>query len=95
MAFKLSFTDEAKGQLESLKSDPKKLKKVRKCLGMVETDPKHPGLRSHKYSQMKSDDNKGVFESYVEKHSTGVWRVFWIYGPESIEITVKSITGHP
>lgn len=95
MSFKLVFTAEAKGQLESLNADEKKLKRVRKCLGLIEVDPKHPGLNSHKYSAMKTRDNRDLWESYVENKTPAAWRVFWCYGPGANEITIVAITAHP
>ena len=95
MAFKLIFTDEAKGQLEGLGADEKKLKRVRNCLRLLEADPKYPGLNSHKYSGMKTPDKRDLWESYVENKTPAAWRVFWCYGPESTQITIVAITGHP
>lgn len=95
MAYKLKFTDEAKGQLAALKSDKTKHKRVQKCLGLIETDPRHPGLRSHKYSVMKTFDNRDLWESYVENKTPAAWRVFWFYGPENLEITIVAVTEHP
>ncbi len=95
MSHKLRFTEDAKTQLRDLETDPKKLKKVRKCLGRLEIDPKHNGLNTHKYSQMKAENNQGLWESYVENNTPAAWRVFWIYGPEKGDITIVAITEHP
>ena len=95
MAFKLIFTTEAKDQLERLKSDQKKLKRVQKCLALLEQDPKYNGLNSHKYEIMTTPDGRAVWESYVENNTPAAWRVFWCYGPENNQITVITITEHP
>ena len=95
MGFKLIFTNEAKAQLEALDGDEKKLKRVRKCLCYLERNPKHPGLSSHKYSVMKTEDNQDLWESYVENNTPAAWRVFWFYGPKESVITIVSITSHP
>lgn len=95
MAFKLRFASEARDQLERLQSDGKKLRKVEKCLGLLEVNPKHAGLNSHKYSQLKTSDSKDVWESYLENNTPAAWRVFWIYGPDKNEITILAITAHP
>jgi hypothetical protein len=94
MAYKLIFTAEARGQLVALEADEKKLKRVRKCLGYIETNPRHPGLHSHKYSVMKTEDRRDLWESYVENNRPAAWRVFWFYGPGSDETTVTAITPH-
>ena len=45
MDFKLSFTLEAASVLKQLENENHpKLKKVRKALGLLETNPRHPGL---------------------------------------------------
>lgn len=95
MRFGLVFTEEAEEQLEELRKDPVKLKRVQKCLGLLETNPRHPGLKSHKYSQLKVDDHTAVFESYVENKTPAAWRVFWHYGPTDGQITILTITPHP
>ena len=95
MAFKLIFTTEAKGQLLGLEADETKLKRVRRCLGLLETDPRYPGLNSHKYSGVRSLDNRDLWESYVENKTPAAWRVFWCYGPDAAEITIVAITAHP
>ncbi len=95
MIFRLAFTDESKEQLEALKKDPAKLKKVKKCLGLLQKDPKYPGLNSHKYRVMKTEDGKDIWESYVENNTPAAWRVFWHYGPSEDQLTIFSITQHP
>ncbi len=94
MPYKLSFSTEAKTQLAALSRDAIKLKRVRKCLGLIQTNPKHPSLNSHKYSAMKPDSPAALWESYVEK-PPAAWRVFWHYGPNSDEITIVALTPHP
>ncbi len=95
MPYKLVFTSEAKEQLEALKIDEKKLKRVQKCHGFIETNPKHPSLSSHKYSVLKTEDQRDLWESYVENRTPAAWRVFWFYGPHSDVITIVAITPHP
>lgn len=100
MAFRLLFTREARRQLEDLahdddKQNQPKLTRVRKCLGLLETDPRHPGLNSHKFSDLRGANGEDVWESYVENKTPAAWRVFWHYGPGQGVITVVAITPHP
>lgn len=98
MADRLLFTDEAKRVLEDLASSNQhatKLKKVRKTLGLLQTDPRYPGLNSHKYVSLSGSGGEDVWESYVENQTPGAWRVFWHYGPEDHEITILTIGPHP
>lgn len=100
MPFRLIIQPEAQSQLHALehdtdKKDLKKLKKVRKCLGQIETNPKHPGLCSHKYNDLVGKNGEDVWESYVENNNPSAWRVFWHYGPDKSEISIVAILPHP
>jgi hypothetical protein len=98
MAFKLLFTDEASANLDALKSDAglaKRLKAVRKALGFLETNPRHPGLKTHKYSSLSGPNGEEVFEAYAENQTAAAYRVFWFYGPGKGVITIIAITAHP
>ncbi len=96
--FELLFTDKADFQLEILeKSNDKKnvLKAVRKTLGLMETNLRHPSLCTHAYSDLKGANNEKVFESYVQNRTPGAYRIFWHYGPDKKQITVVAIVPHP
>ena len=96
MKFRLRFTSEARKKLEELsKQDPKKNKKVLKTLGLMETNLRHPGLKTHKYDSLEGPNGEEVFEAYVENRTPGAFRVFWCYGPNEKEITILAITPHP
>jgi hypothetical protein len=97
MHFKLLFTDVANEQLESLKNDnsqSKRLKAVRKCLGLMETNLRHPSLQTHEYHSCTGPDGEKVFESYPENNTPGAYRVFWYYGPKQGVITIAAIVPH-
>lgn len=96
MPFKLDFAVAASEQLADLESrQPKKHKKVLKCLGLLETNPKYPGLNSHRYEDYDDVYGEKIWESYVENNTPGAYRVFWHYGLEDGKITVVAITPHP
>ena len=98
MAFDLQFTQQASNQLDALESDDaliKRLKAVRKALGLLETNPRHPGLNTHKFASIKGPNGEEVFEAYAENKTPAAWRVFWIYGPGKNKITILAITPHP
>jgi hypothetical protein len=96
MRFRLVLTSEAKAVLKELvNSDPKKHKKVLKTLGLIETNLRHPGLKTHKYDSLQGPKEEEVFEAYVENQTPGAYRVFWFYGPGSGQITILAITPHP
>lgn len=98
MSFSLKFTSQAEADLKSLEEDNsllKRLKAVRKALGYLETNPKHPGLETHKYSSLSDPRGEDVFEAYAENKTPAAYRIFWFYGPDKKEITIIAITPHP
>ncbi|MGI8618362.1 MAG: hypothetical protein ACR2L6_04635 [Gemmatimonadaceae bacterium] len=96
MRFKLSFTTEARDALVALERKNKpKYRKVLKTLGMIELNPKHPGLRMHKYQSVSGPNGEEVFEAYVEHNTPGAWRVFWHYGPGRGMIRILNVVPHP
>ena len=98
MAFDLIFTDRASADLDNLEADSglgKRLKAVRKALGYLETNPRHPGLSTHKYDSIKGPANEEIFEAYAENKTPAAWRIFRHYGPGTKSITILAITPHP
>ncbi len=98
MPYNLLFTDQANDDLTSLEQNPhlkKRLKAVRKALGFLETNPRHPGLNTHKFSSLKGQNGEEIFEAYAENHTPTAYRIFWHYGPDKNNITVIAITPHP
>lgn len=96
MAFKLAFTPEARSVLHALaKNDKPKHKKVLKTLGLIESNPRHPGLRTHKFQSLSGPNGEDVFEAYVEQETPAAWRVFWFYGPTRSTICILTIARHP
>ena len=96
MQFRLEFQPEAEETLANLQqTDPKKYKKVLKTLGLMQTNLRHPGLKTHKYDSLWGPDEEEVFEAYVENKTPGAFRVFWYYGPDKNVVTILAITPHP
>jgi hypothetical protein len=97
----LRYAKQADEMISALQADPAaegKLKKVRKALRHLETNPRHPGLHSHPYESFPVDRDVKVWDSYVENRTPGAWRIFWHYGPDEAGrsvITVLAITPHP
>lgn len=97
MSFRLSFTEIAAEQyrtLEASRHDKKRFKAVRKALGYLETNPRHPALNTHKYTSLKGPNGVEVFEAYAENKTPQAYRIFWHYGPDKHEITIIAITPH-
>ncbi len=96
--FKLLFTEQADADLVELENKPnlsKRLKAVRKALGYLESNPRHPGLNTHKYTALSGPDGQEIFEAYAENNTPAAYRIFWLYGPSKHEIIIIAITPHP
>ncbi len=97
MNFRLYFSPDAAAQLKSLAENPalsKRLKAVRSALGKLESNPRHPGLNTHKYPEYLGNKGEVIFEAYAENKTPGAYRIFWHYGPGKDVITVIAITPH-
>ena len=72
-------------------------KQVQKCISLLLTNPRHPGLQTHEYHSLENpyDGNAKVFEAYVQNRTPGAYRLFWCYGPGKNQITILAITPHP
>ncbi|MGA9070516.1 MAG: hypothetical protein WB424_09700 [Terracidiphilus sp.] len=105
MERKINFTPTADAQLTALEDTPSKaslLAQVRKALGFLEIDPRHPGLHTHEFTSLAGANGEKVFEAYAQNDTPGAYRIFWHYGPDEIKgrkrtpvITVVAITRHP
>jgi hypothetical protein len=105
MERKIKFTPTADAQLTALEDLPSKialLAQVRKALGFLEIDPRHPGLHTHEFTSLAGANGEKVFEAYAQNDTPGAYRIFWHYGPDEIKgrkrtpvITVVAITHHP
>lgn len=98
MDFKLIFTDQASDDLDLLEQNAhlkKRLKAVRKSLGYLQTNPKHPCLNTHKYYSTRGENGEEIFEAYAENNTPAAYRIFWHYGPGKLVITIVAIIQHP
>ena len=98
MSNKLKFSDEASEDLSNLENDPSKkriLKDVRKTLGFMETNLRHPSLNTHEFTSLSGPNGEKVFEAYAQQNTPGAYRVFWYYGPGKKILTIIGITAHP
>lgn len=98
--FALRFTRTAQETLESLERNPSKsglVKQIKKSLGYLQTNPRHPSLNTHEYTSISHPFNpeEKVFEAYAQSNTPSAYRIFWCYGPEKRQITIIAITPHP
>jgi hypothetical protein len=97
--------ENAKSSLDSRQQNKKQkagkaeglFKQVHECIQKLLNNPRHPGLRTHKYDSLENpyDGTAPVFEAYAQNRTPGAYRVFWCYGPKPGEITIIAITPHP
>jgi hypothetical protein len=98
MSFDLKFTIQANAVLDELEQNralAKRLRAVRKALAYLESNPRHPGLNTHKFTSISGPNGEDIFEAYAENQTPGAYRIFWFYGPGKNVITVIAITPHP
>jgi hypothetical protein len=101
----LHFTPEALRNLADLEKSAAKrgtLKQVRKTLGLLETNLRHPSLNTHPYRSLHGPAGEEVYEAYAQNDTPGAYRVFFMYGPDRKEgtkrigvLTIIAITPHP
>ncbi len=78
------------------------LKQVRKTLGLLESNPRHPSLQTHKYRSLRGPNGEEVFEAYVQNQTPVAYRIFFYYGPDRLDgkrripvLTIFAVTPHP
>lgn len=96
----LLFTEQGKADLKALETDKSKaaiLKQVKKALGYLQINPRHPSLNTHVFTSLENpfDPEEKVFEAYAQNNTPGAYRIFWSYGPKKDQITIIAITPHP
>lgn len=97
MVFELVFTHQAEEDLAELEQEGSlaaQLKAVRKCLGLMETNLRHPGLNTHDLKGKQGPNGEKVWEAYAQNQTSSAYRVIWYYGPEPGQITVAAIVPH-
>ena len=98
--FELVFTRSAQDELDRLegsRSQAGLVKQVKKTLGFLRTNPRHPSLHTHVFSSLEHPyhPRDKVFEAYVQQHTPAAYRLFWCYGPQQGRITILAIAPHP
>ena len=98
--FVLVFTRRAQDELDHLEDSPCQaglVKQIKKTLGFLQTNPRHPSLQTHVFHSLKHpyDPDEKVFEAYVQQRTPAAYRLFWCYGPAKGQLTILAITPHP
>ena len=101
----LQFTPEACRNLADLEKSAVKrglLQQVRKTVGLLETNLRHPSLNTHPFRSLHGPAGEEIFEAYAQNDTPGAYRVFFLYGPDRMQgnrripvLTIIAITPHP
>ena len=98
--FELVFARRAQEELTRLERSPRHVglvKQIKKTLGFLQTNPRHPSLQTHVFHSLEhpyhSQDK--VFEAYVQQQTPAAYRLFWCYGPKKGQMTIIAVTPHP
>lgn len=94
----LDFTPNAAATLKNLEEDPSKnniLKAVRKTLGFMEKNLRHPSLNTHEFYNLIGPRGEKIFEAYAQQNTPGAYRILWYYGPAKNTLSIVAIIPHP
>jgi hypothetical protein len=48
----------------------------------LKKNPRHPGLKTHKFTSITGPNGEEIFEAYAENKILAAYRIFWHYGPK-------------
>jgi hypothetical protein len=94
--YKLRFSPAAAATLKELENggpnERAKLKKIKHTLGLIETNPRHPGLQSYPFENFPgAPRGVKVWHSYVENKTPSAWRIWWRYGPNEGDLRIITV----
>ena len=72
----------------------KRFKSVQKAFGLLETNPRHPSLQTHRFQTLQGRNGEPVFEAYAENRTPAAYRIFFYYGTND-QIVILAVTPHP
>lgn len=77
-------------------------RQVRKTLGLLETNLRHPSLQTHKIQSLEGPDGGDVFEVCVQQNTRSAFHLFFCYVPDRKEdrrripvLTILAVTPNP
>ena len=77
------------------KDEAQLYKKLGKAMYFLSENPRHPGLESHEISSLTRRYGMKVWQSYLENRKPAAGRIFWVYGPDRMDITIIGLEPHP
>jgi hypothetical protein len=100
LGYTLEATESALADLKQYqKANPRKAKKIKKQLGLLETQgPGYPSLGSKKMVGQTSADGCQIWQSDVERNTPAAGRIYWSYAQDDEStkiIRIHRIIDHP
>lgn len=77
------------------KDEVKLYNKIGKALSHIAQNPRHTGLATHEITALSNRYGMKVWQSYLENNTPGAGRIFWVYGPDRMDITIIGLEPHP
>ena len=59
------------------------------------SNPRHPWLNTHVIDELSVLFGIKIFEAYLENNTPAARRMFWVYGPDTKEITPLAVEHQP
>lgn len=92
--WRLEFTKEADAQRKAIEEgNPQKYKKVGRALGLLEQNPKHPSLETHRFTSLSGPNGEDLWVAYVENAITHAYRILWCYKQGERGVIVVAYVG--
>ena len=73
------------------KNETQLYKKIGKTLKQISMDPTYPGLETHNIEPLTKRYGQKVWQSYIENHTPGAGRIYWVYGPDKVLHTGQNL----
>ena len=77
------------------KSDARLYKKWGKAMKLLAEDPFYPSLNTHEISDLTKRYGVKVWQSYLENKTSRAMRMYWVYEPDQMAITIIGLEPHP
>ena len=97
MSFNLELTLESEKQIKSIMNDPSKKglqKQIKKALGYLKQNPRHPSLQSHILTNSEKSMGIKIWTSYVQNKTPQAHRILWTYGKTKNSIVILAVIPH-
>ena len=53
---------------------------------MRDVGPHYPAFETHQMKILKGPDDQPMWNSYVENHTSGAWRMYWVWKGSTVYV---------